>query len=208
MTRVLMHFPIVHTHEDMGTLSTSVQQATIHKLGRRGTRQKSKVIDSLWTDIERKIDFLNLSYKKVRLYQDGLPVCGREIQIIDELAKAGGRNHRLLLRLMDRGAALMGTESLELLMEEYALAKGVWNLTDLPKRSRVEASRKADLNSLLKRRDQFIARRINDTLYPGETGILFLGMLHSVDDKLDGDIRVVYPLKQLFSDRGKDAVNK
>jgi hypothetical protein len=102
---------------------------------------------------------------------------------------------------MDRGATIMGTESLELLMEEYALVKRIWDIPDLLKRSRVEASQKASFDSLLKRRDQFIARRINDTLNPGETGILFLGMLHSVGDKLGGDIRVIYLLKQLFSDR-------
>jgi hypothetical protein len=47
---------------------------------------------------------------------------------------------------------------------------------------------------LLKRRDQYIARRINDTLLAGETGLIFLGMLHSVRSWLDKDIRVVYPI--------------
>jgi hypothetical protein len=96
----------------------------------------------------------------------------------------------------------MGTESLELLMEEYALVKRIWDIPDLLKRSRVEAAQKAGFDALLKRRDQFIATRINDTLTSGETGILFLGMFHSVGDKLGGDIRVIYPLKQPFSDRG------
>jgi hypothetical protein len=44
---------------------------------------------------------------------------------------------------------------------------------------------------LLKKRDRFIARRINSTLRPGETGILFLGMLHSLAALLDEDIRVI-----------------
>ena len=195
MFRTLIYFPIIHTQADMGTLGKSIHQSTIRKLGRRGTRQKAKVIDSMWAEIERKIDSLALSYEKVRLYQDGLPVCGREVQIVTELAKAGGSNHQLLLRLMDKGATIMGTESLELLMEEYALVKGIWDIPDLSKRSRVEASQKASFDSLLKRRDQFIARRIIDTLTSGETGILFLGILHSVGDKLGGNIRIIYPLK-------------
>jgi len=49
---------------------------------------------------------------------------------------------------------------------------------------------------LLKRRDQYIARRINDTLLAGETGLIFLGMLHSVRSWLDKDIRIVYPIHQ------------
>jgi DNA-binding response OmpR family regulator len=40
-----------------------------------------------------------------------LPVCGRDLEIVAELAKAGSRNHPLLLRLKGRGALLMGTES-------------------------------------------------------------------------------------------------
>jgi hypothetical protein len=53
-------------------------------------------------------------------------------------------------------------------------------------------------DSLLKRRDQFIADRINDTLCPGETGILFLGMLHSLRHLLDEQIKVVYPVNGQF----------
>ena len=49
-------------------------------------------------------------------------------------------------------------------------------------------------NSLLVRRDQYIANRINRSLSAGETGILFLGMLHAVERYLDPDIRVVHPV--------------
>jgi len=203
MFRTLIYVPVIHTQADMGTLGGSVRRATMHMMGMRGMRQKVKVIDRLWFEIAGKIDSLALSYETVRLYQDGLPVCGKEIQIVKELAEAGSRNHQLLLRLIEKGATLMGTESLELLMEEYALAKGTALTPNFPKRTTAKASQKAGLDLLLKRRDQFIAGRINETLISGETGILFLGMLHSVGDKLDGDIRVAYPLKQPFSGRRK-----
>ena len=39
-----------------------------------------------------------------------------------------------------------------------------------------------------------MAQRINDTLKDGETGILFLGMLHSVERYLHPDVKVIYPL--------------
>ncbi len=44
-------------------------------------------------------------------------------EIVSELSASGSRNHRLLMHLMDKGAMIMGTESPELLMEEYELAK-------------------------------------------------------------------------------------
>jgi len=49
-------------------------------------------------------------------------------------------------------------------------------------------------DSLLQRRDQYIARRINETLRGGETGLLFLGLLHSIRPWLDEDVQVIYPL--------------
>ena len=58
----------------------------------------------------------------MRVYQDGLAVCGHEQKIVSELAGAGNRNHALLLKLQAQGATLMGTESPELLVEEYQLA--------------------------------------------------------------------------------------
>ncbi|MFH1293180.1 MAG: hypothetical protein ABIJ44_03520, partial [Pseudomonadota bacterium] len=60
------------------------------------------------------------------------------------------------------------------------------------------ARKKGVGDSLLKRRDQYIAARINGTLLVGETGILFLGMLHSLGNWLDKDIRVRYPITRPF----------
>ena len=49
-------------------------------------------------------------------------------------------------------------------------------------------------DTLLERRDRYVADRINRTLGAGETGILFMGMLHEVTRSLEPDIQVVYPL--------------
>jgi hypothetical protein len=189
----LIYLPIVHTQADMGALKESVARATLEKVGRTGLSRKTAAIDRIWTEIEGVIDALALSFDRVRLYQDGLPVCGREAEIVTELARAGSRNHQLLLRLMVRGAVLMGTESGDLLVQEYQLAKQ--SLTARPPRAAgVAAQRWALSEALLKRRDQFMAQRINDTLKDGETGILFLGMLHAVERYLQPDVKVIYPL--------------
>jgi hypothetical protein len=49
-------------------------------------------------------------------------------------------------------------------------------------------------DTLLEKRDRFVAERINQTLSAGESGILFLGLLHESAKYLDSDIEVVYPL--------------
>jgi hypothetical protein len=192
-SRTLIYLPIIHTQADMGALKESVVRATMGKLGRAGLTHHLAAIDQVWTEIEDFIEGLALAFDRVRLYQDGLPVCGREVEIVTELAQAGNRNHRLLLRLMQRGASLMGTESSDLLVQEYQLARQ--SLTTRPPRAAgVAAQRRALGAILLQRRDQFMAQRINDTLKAGETGILFLGMLHSLEQYLLKDIRVIYPL--------------
>jgi hypothetical protein len=98
--------------------------------------------------------------------------------------------------LKEKGAAIMGTESSELLVEEYQLVKEDFASGKPQVATRGEPRRKALRDSLLKRRDQYIARRVNETLGAGETGLIFLGMLHSLGSWLDKDIRVVYPVHQ------------
>ncbi len=192
-SRTLIYLPIVHTQADMGALKESVARATREKTGRAGLARKTAAIDKIWAEIEGAIEALALSFDRVRLYQDGLPVCGREAEIVTELAQAGSRNQQLLLRLMAQGAVLMGTEAGDLLVQEYQLA---WQslTTRVPRAAGVAASRRAWSEALLQRRDQFIAQRINDTLKDGETGILFLGRLHAVAGYFHPDVKVIYPL--------------
>jgi len=193
--RRLIYLPIVHTQADMGALQESVARATLEKVGRAGLARKTAAIDRSWTEIEAALDALVLSFDRVRLYQDGLPVCGREAEIVTELARAGSRNHQLLLRLVAQGAVLMGTESGDLLVQEYQLARQ--SLTAKPPRAAgVAATRRALSEALLQRRDQFMAQRINETLKSGETGILFLGMLHSLERFLHPNVKVIYPLRR------------
>jgi len=196
--RKLIHIPIIHTEADMGALSGSVRRAALEKSGLRGLKNKANFVDKIWTEIEQTIEGLELSFEKVRLYQDGLPVCGNESEIVADLAASGSRNHRMLMRLMEKGATVMGTESPEFLLEEYELAKKILASKGTIKSMRLQAQMKPLSDSLLKRRDRFIADRINDTLCPGETGILFLGMLHAIVHLLDKHIAVVCPITEHF----------
>jgi hypothetical protein len=189
--RRLIHFPIIHNQADMGALGESVRLASLKKVGRAAWNRKVGLIDKLWTEIEKSVDQLSVPLEQVRIYQDGLPVSGKEEDLVAELAKTGSRNHALIQRLVRKGAIIMGTESLELLLEEYELAKQGLGSGKPPSAKRRHASAGT---SLLTKRDQFIARRINETLLPGETGVIFLGMLHSVEPWLDKDIEVIYPI--------------
>jgi len=198
--RLLFYIPVVHTSADMGSLSEPIRRITVHKLGKKGWEDKIHWIDKLWTHIEKVVGNLDIDYEKVRLYQDGLPVCGREVELVNEMAKMKSRNYELLLHLMQKGAQIMGTESTDLLIQEYKRVKEVMSASATKEAVEITAQQKNSGDLLLKQRDKFIARRINSTLKSGETGILFLGMQHSLENHLDKDIRVSYPINSFFND--------
>lgn len=182
----------------MGALGAAFKRALVSQLGEQWWELNVDLVEQVWTAIEQELAGLNLRYELMRVYQDGLPVCGHELRIVKELARAGSRNHRLLLRMHQRGAAIMGTESAELLVEEYQLAKQVLANSQSPQaRGKAE---QAVARALLKRRDEFIAARINATLKPRETGIVFLGLLHSLRGKMAADIE----MNSLFADRANE----
>ncbi|MDP2957869.1 MAG: hypothetical protein Q8N53_15690 [Longimicrobiales bacterium] len=192
--RILYHYPIVHSQSEMGAFSETIRKVTLEKLGERVWRRKVALIGKLWHGIEESVDALALDYTRTRVYQDGLPVCGKESEIVSEIARLGSPNHQLLLRLQARGAAIMGTESPNLLLEEYALLKKVLQGKDAKEVLQAEAMHEAASNFILKKRDTFIAARIGETLQVGETGVLFLGILHDLSGLLPAGIQVQLPI--------------
>jgi len=202
-SRSLIYVPIVHTQADMGVLGKLIWRAGLHKMGETVLKRKASAIDQIWTTIETTINRLDLVYARVRLYQDSLPVCGRELEIVQELAASGSRNHQLLLRMIEKGATLMGTESGELLIKEYELSKRIVDAGNASRTAKMKTHPKTLAESLLKDRDRYIAHRINHTLCAGDTGVLFLGMFHSPEPFLDGDIHLAYPIEKPAGSAGQ-----
>jgi hypothetical protein len=191
--RTLLHIPIIHTQADMGALKERIRLLRIEKLGKEGWERNVKSADQMWEVIRQVIEKWELPYEQVRLYQDGLPNCGREVEIVTELAQAGSPNHTLLVELIQKGATLMGTESPDLLLQEYQLIQQTL-ARDGGRASGVEGGLARLGRSLLEKRDRYIAARISETLGRGETGIIFLGLLHSLERLVAPDIRLHYPL--------------
>jgi hypothetical protein len=186
--RKLVHIPIIHTSADLGSLSKLVRAHYTRVCGKMSWNQRDDVLKALWTDIEANLDALHLDAQKARIYQDGLPICGFEERIVRELAKAGSSNHQLILRLLEQGATLMGTEDSQLLMEEYEIQKQ--RLAQAVNKKSTPRDQEEHMDRVLKARDSFIAERIANTLQEGEVGLLFLGALHRLDALKATDIRV------------------
>jgi hypothetical protein len=186
--RVLIRFPIIHGNEDMGKLDKAVSK---NRTTEDALRQE-QVVKYFWTTIEKSINDFGLDFLKVKIYQDSLPVCGKESEIVDDTAKTGSYNYLLLQALRNRGATIMGTESPDLLLEEYELMKRVYQ----PKLGQVPPSPQF-AQMLLDRRDEYIARRIEETLFDEEIGLLFLGLNHRIEGRLSADISLIQPLSEL-----------
>ncbi len=193
--RTLIVIPIIHTEQDMGSLLEQIKQEYVTRYGHEKWTEHLKSIDEIWSGIRRMIAALELPYASVRLYQDGLPQCGKEADIVKEVAARASRNHQILVELMGQGARLMGTEDPHLLLQEYQFLQG--GLGGGGQAPDQQSQREDQSRRLLAERDRFIAKRINATLSSGEIGLLFLGMAHSVEPLLDADILVRHLLPSL-----------
>ena len=188
--RQLIYVPIVHSEADFGSFTHDLRKRYIDRFGLSGWRQRIRGVDALWQEIRTKVMALEIDFHKIKVYQDGLPVCGRELEIVQDLARQGSKNHQLLVELAERGATIMGTEDAQLLVEEYL------RLRDGLDADSETGDRVTPGEDLLHRRDLYIAKRIRETLRDGETGILFIGLLHEVDEKLCQDMEISYPLRE------------
>jgi hypothetical protein len=179
----LLYVPVVHGSAEMGSAASGYQAAFIARFGEQKWRERCDEYNAIWRAIQEGIDQRiqqrGVTLQHVRLYQDSLPVCGHEAALVTQLAEQGSENHKLLGVLMQRGAVLVGSESPELLLEEYRLLQA-------PGHTEAQAS------ALLEQRDRFIAQRIAETLGERELGILFIGALHRVHLYLPRQIAVEY----------------
>jgi hypothetical protein len=181
----------------MGSMAEPLKKEMIGKFGEAKWREHTNTVDGLWRGISRKIKDLRLDYPKLRIYQDGLPVCGKEREIVREVAGHGSRNYRLILELIKKGAKIEGTEDPKLLIEEYKFIKELTQIADPSEKKRAIKRYQKARDELLRKRDQFIAQRIDETLRDGDQGLLFVGLEHEIDRFLPKHIEVSYLIYRL-----------
>jgi hypothetical protein len=195
--RKLIYVPVIHTEADMGSVAEPLKKEYIKRYGTEKWDEHTGAINSMWRGIRQRIFDLGLDYRKTKIYQDGLPVCNKELAIASDLAQAGNENYKIILELVQRGAKLIGTEDPGLLLEEYNYIKDVTKINNIEEKDKVIQKYEKKAWDILKRRDEYIANRIAKTLLEEEIGILFMGMRHRVDEKLPKDVEVSYLIYRL-----------
>lgn len=177
MSRRLLIVPIVHTEAELGSEGGGQRDAFVARHGALRWAERVAKIEHYWITVRDAVLGLPIPFDRVKVYQDSLPDGPGTDRLIEDMAGQGSPNHRLLRLLKDRGAAVLGTESLALLLAEYQAIKESRASPEFLRRS-------------LDSRDRHIANRIGDTLGDGDIGILFIGAAHDVARFCDPAIQV------------------
>ena len=177
MGRRLLIVPIVHTEGELGSEGGAHRAGVIARHGDRFWAEREALIERYWRAVREALLGLPIAFDRVKIYQDSLPDGPGAERLVEDMASNGSPNHRLLQLLRGRGATIVGTESLVLLLEEYQAVK--------ERRASPEL-----MSASLAARDRHIAGRIAETLGQDEVGILFIGAAHDVARFCDPTIAV------------------
>lgn len=163
--------PLVHARAELGSLG----QVLIDEGG-----QEEAKITRYWVEIFRFLQSLPAGeVNGLKVYQDSLV---NEAGIVDRVVeKTHTANFEILRDLQDRGAEIVGTEDKDLLYQEYNNWCAVENCSKQEKPGSVRWLEFLKTSEcLLSLRDEAIAKRIRETLFTPQTGLLFIGARHNV----------------------------
>ena len=190
--RTLYYVPMIHTAQELGELGPAIKDIKETVYGEKAARADEREIEHLWHFIRWRVFETVPNVPGLIIYQDGLPVGPREkIRALFALTLAdypASPLFRLMKELIDRGAILEGTEDIALVRKRIQVCQEISRLLiryQNPKDVEKFITQKmTEHDDLIKRADQFIANRINETLPPQARGLLFMGLHHRVDEEI------------------------
>ena len=187
--RTLIYIPVIHTSADLGSLAGDVTKRSIADLGEDVWREHQRTVEGFWDAISDYFNSIDVSGMKI--YQDGMVAEG-EIgeKIVEESLNLGSRNYQLVSRLLKRGAILVKTEDFNLVKKERDRLLKIIQAKTIAEKILGFIRYKLIKNILLNKRDEYIAKRIDETLHEDQTGIIFIGAYHNIKHKLHRDIQI------------------
>jgi len=187
--RKLIYVPIIHMSADLGSIAKQVDKRGIAGFGEEFWGRHRATILGFWDSIGRY--FANLEVNNFKIYQDGMVADGEVGQkIVEEAVLAGSKNYEIIDGLLKKGAILVQTEDFPLVKKERDRIVKITQAKTVTKKLVAYLKYKLTKNRLLKRRDNYIVKKIDETLQHGETGILFMGAYHNMLSKLAGKIQI------------------
>jgi len=191
----LLYVPVLHTHRESEDIVFSLKATGGDTHADIPGDEYDKSVKDMWEGIYSKLQETGINFSSVRIYQDSLPVCGMEKDVVSKLAEKGSRNHQLILDLLNKGARVEGTEDQQLLIKEYdCLTRFITSVHD---HAAALEQYRAESADLMKQRDEFIAGRIKSTLQDGEAPLVFMGVRHGLEEMLKDDFTITYIIYRL-----------
>jgi len=173
----------------MGFFGPALGEGANAVLGQELWQKHKEIVSGFWDSVARFFDSLDGNGFKV--YQDGMVADGTEgLRIVREGIALQSENYEIIGKLLERGAILVKTEDLALVRQEHAYITKIVGSKSLKGKEIAALRYKLAQSKLLRQRDDFIARRIKETLSEEEPGILFIGAYHDVIPKLPQDIEI------------------
>ncbi len=177
--RQLLHVPVAHSPADMGMLGQRLPAPA----------ESGSFANRWWQEISERVKSLRQDWRSTKVYQDGLPDVA--VELVERIVcQVESPNYELLRWLKAQGAVVLGTESWELLAEEYEHLRAILVPDDAAQKRQEVENYHRRAPALLDERDEYIAKRIDSTLGEGENGVLFIGLAHQIVKRLPTDIAV------------------
>jgi pheromone shutdown protein TraB len=187
--RKLIYVPVIHTSADLGSMAEEATRRGIAGLGKDFWEEHRKTVDRFWNAISLYFDSIDVAGMKI--YQDGMVADGEVAEkLVEQGVKTGSKNYELVARLLKRGSVLVKTEEIKLVKQELDRLLAITQAKSLLKKLMAFIRYKLIKNRLLKKRDEFIAKRIDETLDHGEEGIIFIGAFHNIKRRLPKSILI------------------
>ncbi len=179
--------PIIHAGADLGSVASQVEERGRAMSGEEAWSEHKRTVAGFWEAIAWY--FAGLDVRGYQIYQDGLAADGvLGMRIVEDAASKGSPNYQLIKRLVERGARIVKTEDVSIVLKEVEGIKNVANARTLAGKSWAVLKYELMKDKLLEERDRHIAHTINSTLE--RNGILFIGAFHNVIPRLAEDIVV------------------
>lgn len=175
MARTLLRIPRMFTKEDLSRMDPRLPE---------DYDEKAK---EFWTYVESRLSVLGVRIKKI--YLESIGVIGK--RHLDMLAIADPAQHKVVKELLDSGAELVEAESPELVLETMSWMQRMQDAFSTDRGEDVSAVQAIGefMQESLRERDEFVGRKVDESLKEGETGALFMDLSRRID--VPNDVRVI-----------------
>ncbi len=175
MARTLLRIPRMFTKEDLSRMDPRLPE---------DYDEKAK---EFWTYLDTRLSALGVRIKKI--YLESIGVAGK--RHLDMLGITDPAQHTIVKKLLDSGAELIEAESPELVLETMSWMQRMQDALSPDRGEDMSAVQAIGewMQESLRERDEFVGRKVDESLKDGETGALFMDLSRQVE--LPNDIRVI-----------------